>query len=57
MKSDFQQAWDDTNRRYIAGTIDAVRATYRRRHENKHVKNACRDNIAFYRRMKNLGKV
>lgn len=51
MKSDFQEAWDATNRRYVAGTLDAVRNTFKRRHENKHVRQACRDNIAFYRKV------
>jgi len=50
MKSDFQEAWDATNRRYVASTLDAIRNTYKRRHENKHVRQACRDNIAFYRK-------
>lgn len=48
-KTPFQEAWDATNRRYIDGTVDAIRATYRRRHESKHVREACRSNIAFYR--------
>ena len=51
MKTPFQEAWDETNRRYVAGTLDAIRETYKRRHESKHVRAACRDNIAFYRKV------
>ena len=52
MKSAFQETWDETNRRYRAGTLDAIRNTFKRRHENRHVRQACRDNIAFYRKVK-----
>lgn len=51
MSKQFTETWDETNRRYINGTIAAIRATYYRRHENKHVRQACRDNIKFYRKM------
>ena len=36
-KTPFQEAWDATNKRYIEGTLAAIRETYRRRHESKHV--------------------
>lgn len=47
----FQVAWDATNARYIADTKWAISVTFKRRHESKHVRNACCDNIAFYRKM------
>lgn len=50
MKTAFEEAWDEDNRRYIARTLDAIQSTYRRRHESKNVRQACLDNIAFYRK-------
>lgn len=50
MKTPFQETWDETNRRYTDGTLAAICETYRRRHESKHVREACRSNIAFYRK-------
>jgi hypothetical protein len=50
-----QEASNATNQRYIVGTLDAIRNTFKRRHENRYVRKACRDNIAFYRRCKPSG--
>ena len=46
---DFRAAWDADNERYRASTKWAIGVTFRRRHESKHVRDACRRNIAFYR--------
>lgn len=53
----FQEAWDATNARYIASTKWAISETFKRRHESKTVRNACRGNIAFYRKCQKLGKI
>lgn len=50
MRALFYETWDETNRRYIEGTLNAIRETFKRRHESKHVRDACRSNIAFYRK-------
>ena len=55
--ADFKAAWDVTNQLYIANTKWAICETFKRRHESKHVRNACRDNIVFYRKMQKMGEV
>lgn len=46
----FKAAWDETNARYIASTAWVIGEAFKRRHESKHVREACRDNIRFYRK-------
>lgn len=46
----FRAAWGETNARYIASTKWAIAETFKRRHENEHVRKACLENIAFYKK-------
>ena len=47
---EFRAAWDETNARYIACAEWAISETFKHRNDSKHVRQACRDNIAFYRK-------
>lgn len=48
--SNFLSAWNATNDFYVNQTKNAINETFNRRHESKHVRKACLDNIAFYRK-------
>jgi hypothetical protein len=48
--AEFQAVWAEDNARYIASTKWAIGVTFRRRHESAHVRQACRENIAFFRK-------
>jgi hypothetical protein len=52
----FQEAFNATNQRYINSTLDIIRNMFKRRHENRYLRKACRDSIAFYRRCKTSGE-
>ena len=48
--AEFKETWDQTNARYIADTKWAISVTFKRRNESKNVRQACRENINFYRK-------
>lgn len=48
--NNFLSAWNATNDFYVNQTKNAINETFKRRHESKHVRKACLDNIVFYRK-------
>jgi hypothetical protein len=48
----FQNAWNDTNQRYINGTINAIRILWNQRHTSKHHRQALKSNVQFARKFK-----